>query len=252
MQRSPAGLLLVVGTAADAADLRQRISAAARRVAAVWGRAEPAVWVAPGSDADAARLLGRDAAGLTGVAAVTDGPLRTGERAGADRIVLVPQALAGLRGAGRDVVITHELTHATVRASTTRAVPHWLAEGFAELVAYRSIALAEPEVVAPALDVVRARGLPAALPAEADFDPGARRLAAAYGLSLLAVRTIAERHGTPALVRLYRDAAGALPVPATLLGDAESTTDRSLDKLGTDRATLVGQWRDRISALLAP
>ena len=139
-----------------------------------------------------------------------------------------------------------------MRASTTRAVPDWLAEGFAEFVAYRSIRLSEPEVVAPALDGVRARGLPAALPAEADFDPSARRLEAAYGLSLLAVRTLAERHGTPALVRLYRDAAGALPVPASLLGDPESVTDRSLDQLGTDRAALVGQWRGRISALLGP
>ena len=66
----------------------------------MWGRAEPAVWVAPGSDADAARLLGRAAADLTGVAAVTDGPLETGEPAGADRIVVVPQPWAGLSGAG--------------------------------------------------------------------------------------------------------------------------------------------------------
>ena len=46
---------------------------------------------------------------------------------------------------GRDVVLTHELTHATVRASTTRAVPDWLAEGFAEFVAYDAVALPERE-----------------------------------------------------------------------------------------------------------
>ena len=252
VRRTAAALLLVVGTEADVSDLERRTATAAARVASVWGRAEPAVWLAPGSDADAARLLGRGAADLTGVAAVTDGPLRTLEPAGADRIVVVPQPWAGLSGAGRDVVLTHELTHATVRASTTRSVPDWLAEGFAEFVAYRSIALPEREVVAPALDLLRESGLPADLPAEADFDPTTRRLEATYGLSLLAARTLAERHGIPALVRLYRDAAGALPVTVSLLGDAQASTDRSLEQLGTDRATLVRQWRDRLTALLGP
>ena len=252
VRRTAAALLLVVGSESDVSDLARRAATAAGRVTSVWGRAEPAVWIAPGTDADAARLLGRGAADLAGVAAVTDGPLRTGEPAGADRIVVVPQPWAGLSGAGRDVVLTHELTHATVRASTTRPVPDWLAEGFAEFVAYRSVRLTERDAVAPALDLVRESGLPATLPADADFDPATQRLEAAYGLSLLAARTLAERHGTPALVRLYRDAAGALPVPASLLGDAEMITDRSLERLGTDRASLVRQWRGRITALLGP
>ncbi|WP_404387205.1 hypothetical protein [Humibacillus xanthopallidus] len=252
VRRTTAALLLVVGSDADVSDLARRVTTSAGRVASVWGRAEPAVWVAPGTDADAARLLGRGAAAMTGVAAVTDGPLRTGEPAGADRIVVVPQPWAGLSGAGRDVVLTHELTHATVRASTTRPVPNWLSEGFAEFVAYRSVPLAERDVVAPALDLVRGSGLPADLPADADFDPATQRLETAYGLSLLAARTLAERHGTPALVRLYRDAAGALPMPTSLLGDVEAITGRSLEQIGTDRASLVRQWRGRITALLGP
>jgi hypothetical protein len=38
----------------------------------------------------------------------------------------------------------------------------------------------------------------------------------------------------------------------SLLGDAQASTDRSLEQLGTDRATLVRQWRDRLTALLGP
>ncbi|TQM63000.1 hypothetical protein FBY41_3045 [Humibacillus xanthopallidus] len=249
VRRTADALLLVVGSEARLDELTRRARTAAGQVAAVWGRSEPSVWVAPGTDDDAARLLGRTGASMARVAAVTDGPLEPGVPAGADRIVIVPSPWVGLSGVGRDVVLTHELTHASVRASTTRTVPSWLAEGFAELVAYRSVALPEREVVAPALDLVSAQGPPSSLPAAADFDPAAGRLAAAYGLSLLAVRELADRQGTAALVRLYREAAGGLAAPAASLGDAEAITDLALVRAGTDRATLVRQWRARIASL---
>ena len=136
VRRSHTALVLAVGDADRVQEVVRRARTAASRVASVWGEVRPAVWIAPATDADAARLLGRTAGDLDGVAAATDGPLTPGERAGADRIVLVPGAWASLRPDGRDVVMTHELTHVAVRASTTRAVPLWLSEGFAELVAY--------------------------------------------------------------------------------------------------------------------
>jgi hypothetical protein len=250
VRRTPDALLLVVGSDATLKELTRRTRAAARQVAAVWGQAQPSVWVAPATDDDAARLLGRTGEAMTSVAAVTDGPLEAGSRAGADRIVIAPSAWAGLTGAGRDVVLTHELTHATVRAATTRTVPDWLAEGFAELVAYRTVPLPERDAVAPALALVRSQGLPAALPTDADFNPAAGRLQAAYGLSLLAVRELADRQGTAAVVRLYREAAGGLAVPAASLGDAEAVTNLALERAGTDRTTLVAQWRERIASLL--
>jgi hypothetical protein len=251
VRRTADALLLVVGSEARLDELARSARTAAGQVAAVWGRPEPSVWVAPGTDDDAARLLGRTGASMARVAAVTDGPLEPGVPAGADRIVIVPSPWSGLSGVGRDVVLTHELTHASVRASTTRTVPTWLAEGFAEFVAYRSVALPERVVVAPALDLVRDQGIPSTLPTDADFDPAAGRLAAAYGLSLLAVRERAVRVGTAALVRRYREAAGGLAPPTARLGDAEAITDLALVRAGTDRATLVGQWRARIASLTA-
>lgn len=251
VRRSANALVLAVGTPGRVDEVVRRARTASVRVAAVWGTAEPAVWIAPATDADAARLLGRATSDLGGVAAATDGPLTPGERAGADRIVLVPGAWTALRPAGRDVVMTHELTHVTVRAATTRAVPVWLSEGFAELVAYAPIDLPESTIVVPALDRVRAEGLPRALPADADFEPGTPSLPAAYGLSLLALRTLADAHGTQAVVRLYRAAAGGLDVPTSRLDDREAAVDEALrTQLSTTRADLVGDWQQRIRSLL--
>jgi hypothetical protein len=66
------------------------------------------------------------------------------------------------------------------------------------------------------------------------------------------VSELADRHGTAALVRLYREAAGGLFVPAESLGNAEAITNLALERVGTDRATLVRQWRARIASLLTP
>ncbi|HEY9495321.1 MAG TPA: hypothetical protein VIR15_10745, partial [Intrasporangium sp.] len=79
VRRSERSLVLAFGTAsaADAAadEVARRANAAARRVSAVLGSAEAAVWLVPATDDDAARLLGRDERGLDGVAAATDGPI---------------------------------------------------------------------------------------------------------------------------------------------------------------------------------
>lgn len=251
VRRTDRALVLAVGSAGRVAEVQRRAVAAGARVAAVWGRSRPAVWVAPATDADAARLLGRQVDDLEGVAAATDGPIVAGRPAGADRIVVVPGPWDSLRPAGRDVVMTHELTHATVRSSTTRPVPLWLSEGFAELVGYRAVDLPEATVVAPALDAARADGLPQDLPADSAFDPSTGRLPVAYGESLLVLRTLADRYGTAAVVRFYRAAAGGLAVPADVVGDPDAVADRALRaELETDRATLVRSWQARLRALL--
>ncbi len=247
------GDALVLAGSAERADQIARLATLARRdVAAVWGTSSAAVWVAPVDDVTAGRLLGDDAAALEGVASVTDGPLEVGSPAGADRVVVLPGAWDSLTEQGRLIVMTHELTHVSVRASTTRPVPLWLSEGFAELVAYRRVNLPETVVAASALRRFGTGALPTGLPEAADFATGGGRLAAAYGSSLLAVRTLADEDGEAALVRVYTDVARAGDGrSADALADADSRLDEALAAvLGTTRAALVQRWRARISALL--
>jgi hypothetical protein len=252
VRRTGDALVLAVGSEAHAEEIVGLARSSARRVRTVWGSAEPAVWVAPGSDTAAALLLGRKRADLEGVAATIDGPLVPGTRAGADRIVIVPGAWRSLSTPGREVVLAHELTHAAVRASTTRPVPLWLSEGFAEYVAYQDVALPEREVVEPALEVVRRSGLPSVLPVATDFDPVGGTLPAAYASSLLVVRSLVAAHGESAVVRLYRDLAGHTRGPSSAEGDAEAVLDRALGAvLSTDRAAVVAGWRSRLRGLLA-
>lgn len=253
--------LVLAGSPGQAADLLARAGSAQARVAAVWGRARPAVWIAPATDSEAALLLGRDPTdpgALSDVAAVTDGPLQPGRPAGADRIVIVPQAWSSLTGRGRDVVATHELTHVVVRGSTTGPVPLWLSEGFAEFVAYRTVALPEHDIVRPALDAARRDGLPTSLPSNEEFDPATGSVAAAYGRSLLVLRTLADREGLAALVRFYREVADpthqARPAaaPASDNADQHDAVDAALATvLHTDRAALVRSWRARMNQLLS-
>lgn len=249
------GLVLATGGQGRLSDVSARYLAARAAVVAIWGTAPPAVVIAPSSDADAARLLGRDPTSLDGVAAVTDGPLSSGAGAGADRVVLVPTAWDALTEQGREVVLAHELTHVTVRSTATRSMPLWLSEGFAEYVAYAEVDLPERRVVGGALELVRREGLPASWPTAAAFEPGNGRLPAAYGLSLLAVRSIADRHGQAALVRLCR----AVSRPAT--GDAgadggtnaDTITARMIrEVLQSDPETERLAWQRRIERLLAP
>lgn len=239
VRRSGSLLLVATGPASRADAVARDAEVALGRVAAVLGTARPAVVVVPDTDESAAQLLGRSTSELRDVAAVTDGPLGTTGLAGADRVVIIPGAWSSLSSAGRQVVLAHELTHVTTRAAEPqRDVPLWLSEGLAEYIAYRDVTLAEGAIVAPALDEVRRSGLPAQWPSDARFDPSQGNLAVAYGLALLACRTIADDHGEQALLRLYRAAAGA-PI-----ADAFRAS-------GMTGAALLQAWRGRISRLVS-
>ncbi|GAA6525752.1 hypothetical protein [Intrasporangium sp. DVR] len=250
VRRSGHTLVLASGSETVADEIARRAAQAGRRVAAVLGATEPAVWIAPADDAEAAQLLGRPAADLEGIAAAVDGPIAPGRAAGADRIVLVPTAWSALTGPGRDVVMAHELTHATTRRSSLRQPPLWLSEGLAEFIAYRTVDLPERDLVQSAVERLRAEGLPTDLPTSRDFESGPAGRAAAYGLSLLLARTIVEGHGTDGLVRVFRAVNGGALVPGHGRSDAEAVTDHFLRTvLGTDRRELVAAWRSRLSRL---
>ena len=128
------------------------------QVAAVLGRWVPAVVIVSATAEQSGRLLGAALAPSLSAGpgqAVSDGQLAAtthGDRAPAspalaDRVILDPVGLAQLTAAGRRVVLTHELTHVAVRASTLHDVPLWLSAGFAEWVAFRAERL-DPRVVA--------------------------------------------------------------------------------------------------------
>ncbi|MGJ6961492.1 hypothetical protein ACSDR0_06230 [Streptosporangium sp. G11] len=196
---------LVIGHGVPASvlrDLAARADRARATIAAVWGPVTPVI-LFPATDAEAAALAG---AGSThGLAAM----------ATADRVIVLPSGYARLTGTGKDVVITHELTHVATGATRGGRVPMWLSEGFADYTGYRDAGIAVRTAAAELADEVRAGVLPDRLPGPADFAPGAPRLAQAYEEAWLACRFVAERFGEKALVRLYGSDVGStlgLPV----------------------------------------
>ncbi|MEV0384427.1 hypothetical protein [Nonomuraea sp. NPDC050643] len=212
---------VVVGhhTAARTLDeLALRADRAGLRVSAVLGEPVRPLVIVPASTAEAAALarVGR----VDGLAAVADG----------GRVIVVPEFFARLNPVGKDVVLTHELTH--VAAGTDR-LPVWLYEGFADYVGYRDAGLPVTTAAAELAAEVRAGRLPSALPGPAAFAADGRdpaRLARAYQEAWLACRFLADRFGEGTLVGLYRDAQAA-------------GVDQALASLGLSVATLTARWR---------
>lgn len=231
---------LVVG-AAPRAVLRTYASTADRavaRVRAVWGDdwARRVVVVVPRDARDMARLLGGDGAGLEQTAAVTNGHL-AGGGAVLDRVVVNPGPFGQLGTLGRQVVLTHEVTHVATRTSTPSALPRWLSEGFADYVAYRDsgvpVAVAAPDV----LGEVRRGHVPERFPQSGDFDPAVLapgQVSSAYEGAWLACRLIARRYGEPTLLRFYR-AAGARK--------AAALEEAFRDVLDTTGERFLADWR---------
>ncbi|MEV0615956.1 hypothetical protein AB0I81_21760 [Nonomuraea sp. NPDC050404] len=199
-------------------ELARRADGAGRRVSGVLGRPLRPLVVVPESKREAARLAG--VAGVDGLAAVAD----------EGRVIVVPEYFAALNPTGRDVVLTHELTH--VAAGTDR-LPVWLYEGFADYVGYRDSGLPVKTAAAELAAEVRAGRLPSALPGPEAFAADGRdpdRLARAYQAAWLACRFLADRFSEGTLVWLYREAQAA-------------GVDRALASLGLSVATLTARWR---------
>lgn len=207
-------------------DIARRADRAGQRVSAVLGRSVRPLVVVPPSASEAAGLAG--VGRVDGLAAVAD----------RGRVIIVPEFFAKLNSIGKDVVLTHELTH--VVAGTDR-LPPWLYEGFADYVGYRDSGLPVRTAAAELAAEVRAGRLPGELPGPAAFAVDGRdpvRLARAYQEAWLACRFLADRFGERTLVRLYRDArAGGV--------------DRALAALGLSAATLTARWRDYVRDQLA-
>ncbi|NHC44868.1 hypothetical protein [Motilibacter aurantiacus] len=215
------------------------------RVDEVWGTDWPrrVVVVVAGSLDDLAALLGREPGStgpLAGLAAVTTGRVGgTGTTSG-DRVLLNAQAYDELTDAGRDVVLTHEITHVATRAATRTPVPGWLVEGFADYVGFRGSGVPVGTAAEEALVQVRADGVPDALPGDGEFDTHIGAEPEAYELAWLACRMIAETHGEQRLVELYRSVAGGRRLDAALA-----------DVLGVTPAGLTAAWQAYLGKLAA-
>ena len=235
------------------------------RVASVWGSVVPALLVVTDTPEQAAHLLGtpapaespapvpvRSTPPLAGrpsaaLAATTHGARAPRAPALADRVILDPQGMARLTPTGRRVVLTHELTHVTVRGSTAHDLPMWLSEGFAEWVAFGDTGLSEAVVAQRLLDRVRGAGPPADLPAAVEFAGLAGDPAAAYQGAWLAVSWLADRSGPAGLVATVRAMAGdPSSEPVTDPPTVEAALRRAT---GLGQADLVEGWRSRLLSL---
>ena len=218
--------------------------AAHDRIAAVWGEAQPTVVVAPSSlDKLTAQLGPGRGGGFDQIAAVTDGPLVRDTSAQSDRVYLNPEAFKELSPTGRSVVVTHELTHVTVRATTSRAVPVWLSEGFADDVALAPTGLPVRSVTDDLLDQVRAGKGPTSLPDEVAFDPSKGQIAPSYSGAWLAVSRLRQKYGQAKIVAFYRAVAGPKAGEPSVRTPADQLARTAFESiLGTTQDAFVADW----------
>ncbi len=182
-------------------------------VSAVWGSGwtERLLLQLPAGEDQFAQLLGVDPGTYQGIAAVTSAAAGAPLHTPADRVLVNPEAFRQLSAVGKQVVVTHESTHVATRADTHPWTPLWLSEGVADWTGYLDTGRTARQIAPELTQDVAAGKLPGALPADSDFTAGAEGIAQAYELSWLACDLIAQRHGRPALVDLYRAVGAAGP-----------------------------------------
>ncbi len=217
---------LVIGATGGLEEIAGRLDAAVPRITEVVGDrwARRVVALVPADDQRASALAPGNP--VTNIAALAvSGP------AGEDRIVIAPGTFGRLNALGREVVLTHELTHVATGGARDGRTPLWLIEGLADYVGYKGATVPVRSAARELAREVAAGRVPEALPEAADFD-GPDRLPQVYAEAWLACRMVAERYGEDALVELYR-AAGRRSQDAAL----RST-------LGVGTAGFTAMWRD--------
>ncbi len=238
---------LVLGTAdvSTLEDIAGLSDGAADQVDSVWGTLWPrkVVVLVPRDQAEMATLLQRtDETGLDQVAAVTTGEVGADEKASADRVIVNPAGFGQLEALGRDVVLTHELTHVATRATGTAQVPIWLSEGFADYVAYQRTDLSRRQIAGDVLELVADGKGPTRLATQSDFDPATGDIAPAYSSSWLAAEMIARNWSEADLVTLYRTVEGTGPVGGATAHPAVPVEQAVPQVLGISLAELEKRW----------
>ena len=235
--RAPGVLVMVDGTPDEADAVVGRVTrgiAVVRRVLPTWRG--PVVVEVPASAADLDETLGAVPGTYAGIAAVTTTAGSSVDGDAPVHVFVNPEVTAGLRRAGAQVVMSHELVHVATNAARGGTEP-WLVEGFADYVALRGTALPDRTTLGRAIAAVRRDGAPDALPTAADFDTRARDLQARYEEAWLACRIIAERLGEQGLVSVY---------DATMAGEPAA---RVLGEAGLPVLELRRAWRRRLIAV---
>ncbi|RYC05302.1 hypothetical protein [Nocardioides zhouii] len=231
---APGVLVLVDGSRADAAEVVARVErgiAVVRRVLPAW-RA-PVVVEVPASAADLDETLGVAPGTYAGIAAVTATAGSGTDDEAPVHVFVNPEVTAGLRRAGAQVVMSHELVHVATDAARSGTEP-WLVEGFADYVALRDTGLPDRTTLGRAIAAVRRDGAPDGLPTAADLGTQAPDLQARYEEAWLACRIIAERLGERGFVAVYDAAGSGTPVTS------------ALGRRGLPVSELVRLWRARL------
>jgi hypothetical protein len=233
--RGAHSLVLGLGPAAALRGYAADADHAVPQVRAAWGSAGwpgTVVVEAPKTLDQLGALLDAEPGDYKDIAAITTGELGGSASAPADRVLVNPDAFGRLSAFGRQVVLTHETTHVATRLATTPQTPVWLAEGFADWVAYRQSGRTAPEIAPELAEDVRAGRTPTALPADADFGPTAPRLAQAYEGGWLGCRLIADEWSPATLRAVYRDAGTGASLDSVLKA-----------RLGLTAADFTARWR---------
>ena len=156
------------------------------------------------------------------------------------RIVANPKLFDELGKQGRQIVLTHETTHVASTA-TASPVPLWLAEGFADYIAFTAVSVQDESAAKELFKAIRAGKVPKALPSPEAFSASSTGLPEAYESGWLACRLISEREGQSKLVKFYRTVHASKSPTGT--ADAFRTV------LGTTEQQFVADWQKYLERL---
>ena len=239
VRRTASALVMAGGddAAREARTYLQRVDRAivvVRRVLPQWRPSVVLEVAASATDLDAS--LDAPAGTYANIAAVTSQADGSGRSDAPVRVFVNPEVTGRLRGAGAQVVISHELVHVATRASTADIDP-WLLEGFADYVALRDVNLPLAITAARASAFVRRDGVPDLLPGTTEFSLDAADLEAAYELAWLACVEVAAQAGEGGLVEVYRRASGG------------TSTRDALEGVGLTPSEVLAAWQRRLRVL---
>jgi hypothetical protein len=185
-----------------------------------------------------------DVGDVSNIAAVATAELvdpATGYHPVGDRVVVNPDTFGDLGSLGRQVVLTHEVTHVASRAATGPSVPTWMVEGLADYIGFRGTDLPLSVTASELRTAMRKGKVPDELPLDSEFAGGRADLAETYEMSWLAMTLIAKTYGQATMLKLYRDV-GADPSSSALqvaFAADLHTTVPAFEK--TWRASLIAQ-----------